>query len=187
MLGNFVGDHVKGNRYKLFPPDVARGIILHRHIDSFTDQHLLVKEGIKLLRPGYGKYSGIVVDVFFDHFLACNWANYSPISLRHFARNAHAVFLSNFWLLPSKVKQFLPFLIGHKRLESYAFRENIKHVLDIMSRYSSLPDKSDWAILILNEEYNQFQTLFRSFFAEMIEYIERDFEIKLPTKPQYKG
>lgn len=178
-LGNFIGDFVKGNRHQQFPEKVARGIILHRNIDTFTDQHAMVKECIKLLRPGYGKYAGIIADVFFDHFLASNWSDYSVHSLRHFAKNAHAIFLSNFFLLPLPVKQFLPFLIQHKRLESYAKRENLFNVLEIMSRRTSLPANSEWAMQMLNQDYEQFKTLFRNFFPEMINFVESDFDVEI--------
>ncbi len=178
-LGNFIGDFVKGNRHQEFPEQVAYGILLHRRIDSFTDQHSDVKECIKLLRPGYGRYSGIIADVFFDHFLAANWNDYSVHTLRNFAKNAHTVFLSNFGLLPFRVKQFLPFLIHHKRLESYAKRENLLNVFEIMSRRTSLPANSDWAMQILNEEYDQFEALFRSFFPELIDYVETEFAVEI--------
>lgn len=185
-LGNFIGDFVKGNRHKEFPEQVAFGIILHRRIDSFTDQHADVRECNKMLRPGYGKYSGIIADIFFDHFLASNWNEYSVHSLRHFAKNAHAVFLSNFGLLPFRVKQFLPFLIHHKRLESYAKRENLLHVFEIMSSRTSLPANSEWAIQMLDQEYDQFEALFRSFFPELIEYVESEFEIEI-ERPEKMG
>ncbi len=181
-LGNFIGDFVKGNRHQEFPAKVAYGILLHRRIDSFTDQHPAVIECIKLLRPAYGKYAGIVADVFFDHFLAYNWTDYSIHTLHHFTKNAHAVFLSNFFLLPFQVKQFLPFLIQHKRLESYSKRENLFTVLEIMSRRTSLPANSEWAMQILNQEYARFESLFRSFFPELIDYVESDFDVKI-TRP----
>jgi len=181
-LGNFIGDFVKGNQYLQYPDRVAYGILLHRSIDSFTDSHSDVKECLKFLRPGYGRYSGIIVDVFFDHFLAANWNEYSVYTLRRFSKHAHAVFLSNFFLLPMRVKQFLPFLIQHKRLESYARRENQLNVFEIMSRRTSLPANSDWAMQILNQEYDQFDTLFRRFFTDMIEYVETDFGIRI-AKP----
>jgi acyl carrier protein phosphodiesterase len=155
---------------------------MHRSIDVFTDQHSDVRAFINLLKPGYGRYAGIVADVFMDHFLAANWHTYSAYTLRQFSKHAHAVFLSNFMLLPFKVKQFLPFLIQHKRLESYSRRETMFDVLEIMSRRSSLPVKSDWAMLMLNQEYDQFETLFRSFFAEMIEYVEMEFAVQI-SKP----
>ena len=182
-VGNFIGDFVKGNQHQQFPEQVAYGIILHRRIDSFTDQHTIVRECIQLLRPGYGKYAGIVADVFFDHFLAANWSDYSLDSLRQFAKNAHAIFLSNFGLLPFRVKQFLPFLIVHKRFESYAMRENLFTVLEIMSRHTSLPANSEWAMQTLNQEYDQFEALFRSFFPELIDYVESDFGVKI-AKPE---
>ena len=183
ILGNFIGDFVKGNKYQKYPEQVAFGIQLHRSIDTFTDRHHHVREFIELLRPGYGRYSGIVADVFMDHFLASNWNNYSIYSLRQFSKHAHAVFLSNFLLLPFRVKQFLPFLIQHKRFESYAHRENLFHVLEIMSNRTSLPNNGTWALQILNQEYNQFSTLFRSFFAEITSYVETDFGIKI-SKPE---
>jgi acyl carrier protein phosphodiesterase len=179
ILGNFIADYVKGNKYLNYPEQVAYGIRLHRSIDLFTDQHSLVKESINILKPGYGRYAGIVTDVFFDHFLAANWNRYSEYTLRQFSKHAHAVFLSNFLLLPFRVKQFLPFLIQHKRLESYAHRENMYPVLEIMSRRTSLPANSEWAMQILHQEYEQFEALFKSFFAELIEYVETDFDVKI--------
>lgn len=184
MLGNFIGDYVKGNKHMHYPEQVAFGIRLHRSIDLFTDQHNDVRRCINLLKPGYGRYAGIVVDVFLDHFLAANWNNYSEYTLHQFARHAHAVFLSNFGLLPFRVKQFLPFLIQHKRLESYAERENLYQVLEIMSRRTSLPANSQWAMQILFQEYEQFGALFRSFFAEMIAYVETDFGVKIARPEQ---
>ena len=184
-LGNFIGDFVKGNKYLQYPEQVAYGIKLHRSIDYFTDQHEDVKECIALLKPGYGRYSGIVTDVFFDHFLAANWTEYSVYTLRQFSKYSHAVFLSNFLILPFRVKQFLPFLIQHKRLESYAHRENLAHVLDIMSRRTSLPQNSEWAMHILNQEYDQFDSLFKSFFADLIEYVESDFSVRI-SKPEVR-
>ncbi len=183
ILGNFIGDYVKGNKYLNYPEEVAYGIRLHRSIDQFTDQHPDVRKCIDLVKPGYGRYAGIITDVFFDHFLAANWNDYSSHTLRQMAKHAHAVFLSNFRLLPFRVKQFLPFLIQHKRLESYAKRENLHQVLEIMSRRTSLPPKTDWAMQVLFQEYDQFEALFRSFFAEMIEYVETDFAIQI-SRPE---
>lgn len=168
ILGNFIGDFVKGNRYLEYPEQVAYGIRLHRSIDSFTDQHSHVQEFATLLKPGYGRYSGIVADVFMDHFLASNWPFYSVHTLRQFSKHAHAVFLSNFGLLPFKVKQFLPFLIHHKRFESYAHRENMFQVLEIMSCRTSLPKNSEWAIAMLHQEYDQFEALFRGFSSSTV-------------------
>jgi acyl carrier protein phosphodiesterase len=181
-LGNFIGDFVKGNKYQQYPEMVAYGIQLHRNIDSFTDNHPDVRECIQLLKPGYGRFSGVVVDIFFDHFLAANWKDYSTVTLRQFAKQAHSVFISNFLMLPLRVKQFLPFLIQHRRLESYAKKENLFHVLEIMSNRTSLPSNSEWAMTMLHQEYDEFERLFHSFFAELTDYVEREFTVTI-SKP----
>jgi acyl carrier protein phosphodiesterase len=182
-LGNFIGDFVKGNKYLNYPEMVSYGIRMHRSIDSFTDGHADVRECNKILKPGFGRHSGIVSDIFFDHFLASNFHEYSAYSLRQFSKKAHSVFISNFGLLPLRVKQFLPFLIQHRRLESYALRETMFHVLEIMSRRTSLPSNSQWAFEILNQEYEQFEALFRSFFNEMIGFVESEFEVGISKPP----
>jgi acyl carrier protein phosphodiesterase len=183
-LGNFIGDYVKGRKYLDYPEKVAFGIQLHRNIDAFTDSHVDVKTCIKLLKPGYGRFAGVVTDIFFDHFLASNWHEYSSHTLQAFARQSHSIFLSHFLLLPMKVKQFLPFLIHHKRLESYAQKESLYHVLEIMSKRTSLPANSEWAMTILHQEYEQFEGLFRRFFAELTEYVEVEFSIQI-SKPEH--
>jgi acyl carrier protein phosphodiesterase len=181
-IGNFIGDYVKGNKYKDYPEMVSFGIRMHRSIDAFTDQHKDVREFNQLLKPGYSRYSGIVSDVFFDHFLAANWKEYSAYTLRQFSKHAHAVLLSNFMLLPYRVKQFLPFLIQHKRLESYARRETMFQVLEIMSGRTSLPANSHWAAQLLDREYDQFEALFRSFFADIVVFAETEFGVSI-SKP----
>ena len=182
-LGNFIGDFVKGNKYQNYPEMVAYGIRLHRSIDYFTDSHADVKTCMQLLKPGYGRFSGVIVDIFFDHFLASNWSEYSSVTLRQFARQAHSLFLSNFMMRPLRVKQFLPFLIQHKRLESYAQKENLFHVLEIMSKRTSLPSNSEYAMTMLHQEYELFDRLFRSFFLELTNWVESEFSVYI-SKPE---
>lgn len=188
-LGNFIGDFVKGRQFMRFPPDVAKGILLHRQIDLFTDSHDSVKECIKKLRPGFGKYSGIVIDIFLDHFLAVNWPHYSYEKLPSFTKRFHAVLLSNFFQLPSQVKMFLPFLIQNKRLQSYVSFEGIEKTLSIMVSHTSLPSETEFAMKILGDEYEFFNRAFNQFFPEMIHFVEAkgDFKIARPNFAQEQG
>jgi len=111
MVGNFIGDHVKGGDWSKFPDKIRTGILMHRQIDTFTDAHQKFREAKVLFRSEYGLYSGIVVDFLYDHFLAINWNEYSDLTLRTFAKQSHAVLLKNFLHLPLRVQGFLPFLI----------------------------------------------------------------------------
>ncbi|MCK3686269.1 ACP phosphodiesterase [Maribellus sp. YY47] len=125
LVGNFIGDYVKGKQYENYPKEIADGILLHRRIDHFTDNHPLHKEAKKPFRDDFGHYAGIVVDLVYDHFLAANWTTFSDLSLRWFAKRSHSVLLSHFAYLPLRVQGFLPFLIQNRRLESYATIEGI--------------------------------------------------------------
>ncbi len=189
QLGNFIGDFVKGQQFMRFPPNVAKGILLHRQIDLFTDSHISVKECIRKLRPGFGKYSGIVIDIFLDHFLAVNWHHYSHEKLPSFTKGFHAVLLSNFFQLPSKVKMFLPFLIQNKRLQSYVSIDGIEKTLSIMVSRTSLPSEIEFAMKILEDEYEFFNRAFNQFFPEIIHFVEAkgDFKISRPNFEQEWG
>jgi len=178
-LGNFIGDFVKGQQHRRYPTDVAKGILLHRQIDTFTDSHCIVKGCMEVLRPGFGKYSGIVIDIFLDHFLAANWHHYSFERLTSFTKRFHAVLLSNFFQLPSQVKMFLPFLIQNKRLLSYASFDGIEKTLRIMVTHTSLPSETDFAMKILEEKYDFFYNAFEQFFPEMINFVEMKGEFKI--------
>jgi acyl carrier protein phosphodiesterase len=177
MVGNFIGDYVKGKQYLQYPEKVQAGILLHRQIDSFTDHHPVVRECGRRFKINYGLYSGIVTDVIFDHFLAIGWQNYSVYTLRQFSKHAHAVLLSNFLLLPVQVKLFLPFLVQHKRLESYAGLEGIYQSLAIMGRRTSLPEEANFALQVLQQDYQLIKLEFEQFFPELVAFAENKFGV----------
>ncbi|TAJ06810.1 DUF479 domain-containing protein [Marinilabiliaceae bacterium JC017] len=169
QIGNFIGDYVKGRQYTKYPELVQNGILLHRKIDYFTDRHPLVKKSAVRLTPYYGRYSGIIIDMFYDHFLAANWSQYHPIPLKQFVTNVHKLLLINYFKLPSEVKRFLPFLIKNRRLENYKYIHGIERSLEIMSNYSSLPAQTHHAIRLLNEHYDSFHEEFAMFIKEVRE------------------
>jgi len=86
-LGNFIADSIKGKKYQNFPKDIQTGILLHRAIDSYTDAHPVFKQSTKRLHKKYSHFSGVIVDIFYDHFLAKNWNDYSEIPLDTYTYN----------------------------------------------------------------------------------------------------
>ena len=170
MVGNFIGDYVKGNTWNKFPENIKKGILMHRWIDSFTDAHPNFREAKSLFRSEFGLYSGIVIDLLYDHYLAKNWNEYSDLTLRAFAKRSHAVLLQNFLHLPVRVQSFLPFLNQHKRLESYASVEGIVQTLKIMSNYSSLPAKSNYVLQTIQTNNDFFEVNFREFMIDLRKY-----------------
>jgi acyl carrier protein phosphodiesterase len=185
MVGNFIGDYVKGSDWVKYPDKIRNGILIHRQIDTFTDAHKNFREAKLLFRPEFGLYSGIVVDFLYDHFLATNWNNYSDLTLRTFAKQSHAVLLKNFMLLPVRVQGFLPFLIQNRRLESYATTSGIVQALKIMSNYTSLPAKSDFVLHTIQDNYDFFNSNFRVFMSDIIHFITEKHGVRL-TNPDFE-
>lgn len=179
MVGNFMADYVKGRKHENYKTEIQNGILLHRSIDSYTDTHPLVSQSGQYFREVYSKYSGVVTDVIYDHFLAKNWELYHKQALPLFVSRCHEVLVKNYLVLPNQVKLFLPFLIKSRRLETYAEIEGLRAALNIMVRYTSLPDKTDMGINILLENYDAIESEFHTFMREIISYIVNEKEIEL--------
>lgn len=174
LTGNFIGDYVKGKNFLNYPGRIREGIILHRRIDTFTDNHELFREVKILFREEFGLYSGVITDLVFDHVLASTWNRYSSESLRQFATKVHKVLIGHYFYLPPRVKGFLPILIKNRRLESYARVEGIRQSLEIMSQYTSLPAKSGEAIEIMQKQSQTIESLFVMFMDDLISFVEQE-------------
>lgn len=170
LVGNFIGDYVKGKRFMAYPDAIRRGILYHRAIDHYTDQNRHWQSVRELLRPLYGRYAGVVADVFTDHFLAANWQQFSEVPLSWQAKWAYAALLKHYDQLPHRVQGFLPYLIQHRRLQSYATFEGIEVSLAIMSKYTSLPDNTSRAMLLLHDDYQPLKKHATSFVAAISRY-----------------
>ena len=96
ILGNFIADAVKGKELNRYKEQVQVGIRLHRAIDTYTDKHPVVEKSKERLRGKYHKYAGVIVDMFYDHFLAANWNEYSNEPLNKFTSNAYRILILNF-------------------------------------------------------------------------------------------
>ena len=172
-IGNFMADSIKGNKYKTYPTDLQKGILLHRQIDSFTDAHEIVRKSKRRLNDRYGLYRGVVIDIFYDHFLAKNWKNYSDIPLDIYTQNFYEDLTRHFEVLPEKVKYMSKYLIRDNWLLSYAKLEGIQKVLEGMNRRTKDLGKMDLAIIDLEEHYVDFEKDFQEFFDELMLFTDQ--------------
>jgi acyl carrier protein phosphodiesterase len=168
MVGNFIGDFVRGrNVHEQFTTNIALGIELHREIDQFTDSHLVVLESKKRLRPKYRHYAPVIVDVFYDHFLAIHWPTFHPQPLTEFAAHAYLQLEKHESLLPERVLQMMPYMIRGNWLVNYGKTEGIHHALTGMSRRTPFDSKMDEAVFDLEKSYSEFEGEFLLFFPEL--------------------
>ena len=167
MVGNFMADSVKGKKYLKYPDKIKDGIILHRAIDYYTDTHEIFKKSTQRLFPIYGHYSGIIVDIFYDHFLAANWNEYSDVSLEDYTLNFYRILEDHYEILPFRVKSFLPYMVNDNWLLSYAKIKGIEKVLKGMNNRTGKKSGMHKAVQELQEYYFQFENEFRMFFEDL--------------------
>lgn len=174
-LGNFFADHIRGNRFKHFPEKVQKGIILHRAIDTFTDAHPIARQSSKRLHKNYSHYSRVIVDIYYDHFLAKNWETYSPTSLKKYVDSFYDLLEANFEMLPRGTQRMMPYMVADDWLYNYSNLEGISRVLNGMNRRTNNRSRMNHAIMDLKEHYNAFETEFTDFFEDLITFSRQKF------------
>lgn len=169
LVGNFMGDFVKGNQYKKYPPGIVKGILLHREIDFFTDNHAQVAKGKIRLRPGFGHFSAVILDIFYDHLLFHNWESYSKTPVKQFVAGVYETVESYYEILPAGLQRTLPYMIEQNWLEKYGLEEGIKRTLRGISRRSKFHPQLESAVDQLAGQKEIFNQEFNNFFPEAIE------------------
>ena len=167
-IGNFMADSIKGHDYENFAPEIKKGILLHRHIDSFTDSHPIYRKSKHRLHEKYGHYSGVIMDILYDHFLAKNWSRYSEESLEVYVNNFYKLLLDNNAILTEKIKGIIPYMIEKNWFVSYASLAGIETILFQMDYKTKHRVHMQEAIVELQAFYSEFEEEFFSFFNELI-------------------
>lgn len=174
IIGNFIGDAVKGNDFQHYHPEIIKGIKLHRKIDEYTDCHPIVIQSKNRLRSKYSKYSSVIVDIFYDHFLAVSWENYSETPLAVFAPQIYDLIHQNLDNLPPRVHEFLPYMISGNWLYNYSNFEGINSTLRGMSRRARFDSKMEQAGEDLQRDYDLYKNEFDLFFPELKQFAESE-------------
>jgi acyl carrier protein phosphodiesterase len=170
MIGNFIADSVKGRNYKNYPEKVMYGILLHRAIDSFTDQHPVTTRTKERLRPQFRKYAGVVTDVFYDHFLAKNWDQFSATPLKIYTEKVYDVLTDHFSSLPLEIQQMLPFMIRGNWLYHYSKIEGVHKALSGMAKRTPFESNMEFAAAELEKNYGEYEKEFNLFFPELTSF-----------------
>jgi acyl carrier protein phosphodiesterase len=180
IVGNFIADFVKGNVPPDLPDKIRTGIVLHRNIDQFTDDHPIVKKAKYTIDARYGRFRGIMLDIFYDHFLASNFSKYSGQSLEDFSSLVFHSLIHNWQYLPEQVKVMTPNMIKNNWLTGYRNISNIgKALKHIEMRSKKSPDMSS-AIEELSDKIEILEESFFLFFPDLIKYAD---DLKLDFKP----
>lgn len=166
-IGNFMADGVRGKQYLDLHSEIQKGIILHRSIDTFTDAHPIFRQSTKRLHANYHHFSGVIVDVFYDHFLAKNWRLYSDEKLEDFVVNFYNSLDMYQDLLTEKAKIMMPHMIQQNWLLSYQTIEGIEKILSQMDNRIKRESNMQFSVKELRLFYNEFESDFKIFFQDL--------------------
>lgn len=167
MIGNFIADHIKGNNYDGFSEEIQQGVFLHREIDTFTDAHEVVRKSKRRLHERYRHYDGVIIDIFYDYFLAKNWADYSVIPLDIYTDSINKFFYEISPELPLKSQNFIKYMIQYNILFNYQFKDGIERVLNGMNTRTKGKSQMNLAIEDLTILHQEFEDDFTIFFKDL--------------------
>lgn len=172
VVGAFLGDFVKGKiQADEFPEEMRVEIMVHRHIDAFTDSDARILRSKELFINTRRRFAGIALDVAFDHFLARNWDIYANESLRGFTQNVYADLNRNLHYFPPNFQTFLPRMIADDWLASYKDFERVKFSLQRMSLRVRGGESLAQAFDEIKANYDFFDELFKEFFPRLQDFV----------------
>ncbi|MGH8458172.1 MAG: ACP phosphodiesterase [Nevskiales bacterium] len=173
LAGSLMGDVVRGVLEGRYPHDIEQGIRLHRRVDSFTDAHPVVRAAKARLQPPYRRYAGILLDVFFDHCLALDWAQHHSLLLEDFVATAHRTLMREGLRLahPGFILR-LTYMRSRNLLLSYRELSGVEHALQGLSGRLSRANPLATGLEALNPVYPELLQDFRTFFPELVRFAE---------------
>ncbi len=168
-VGNLLGDFLKPSAAGHLPPDLQAGMALHRRIDALTDSHPLVLASKARIAPARRRYAGILVDIFYDHFLARHWRRFDVRPLPDFTRQCYAELRDFHPWLPPRLRDILPLMSAEDWLLSYRRTEGIADVLARFSRHRiQRANPVADGIIDLLENYDGLEQDFLDFYPSLI-------------------
>jgi acyl carrier protein phosphodiesterase len=190
VLGNLMGDFVKGPIGNGFHPEIEKGLRTHRKVDVFTDSHEIFRASKKLMSPERRRFAGVIIDLAFDHLLSKNWASYSDFDLGSFIQETYVLLDRRKTILPERFRLFLPRMIEEDWLGSYRTLEGTGIALDRISerlrRRFHRENKLRGAIEEIESNYKELDNNFNMFFPELISFVE-DLKIAEQAEPGFSS
>jgi acyl carrier protein phosphodiesterase len=166
LLGSLYGDFVKGPLEGRFSAELEAAIRLHRRIDAFTDRHPLIERARARFPVERRRTSGILLDLFFDHCLARDWADFAAEPLGQFTARVYRLLAAQ-RELPERLAYIAPRMAAQDWLGSYTDFAVLEQVLLGMSRRLSRPQLLTGAMGELERLYEPLSHDFREFYPQL--------------------
>lgn len=170
-IGNLLPDILRGRDIAALPEKFQAGIQRHRAIDRFTDSHPVFARSRQRLVAPYRRFGGILVDIFYDHFLARSWNRYSDVSLDRFTREVYTSFSQHRHELPSLAYTRLMQIQSGDWLGAYQDLGGVRRALDGIGLRLRRPQPLGEATAQLERSYAEFDEDFTQFFPQILAHV----------------
>jgi acyl carrier protein phosphodiesterase len=170
-VGNLLPDLLPASDLTRLPPEFQRGIRRHLQIDAFTDSHPIVRRSILLVGPAYRRFGGILIDMFYDHFLACDWRRYSEATIEDFSSTIYSSFDSLGQDLPLNASNRLQQIKEADLLCSYREIDGIRRALERIGDRLRRPVSLGESIAQLELHYDALHADFTEFFPKLRDHV----------------
>jgi len=177
LIGNFIADSIRNKQVEELPEGMKKGVLLHRKIDTFTDQHPAVKETTKLLNAAHGKYAPVLLDIFYDYFLMKNWERYSDEDFDIFKERSYRILEKHMEWIPLKMRKNLPAMIAADWLTSYGKLEGIEFTISKVKSRVSKPDFLENPIESIFDHEEMLNNNFNLFFPDLQQVVKEEMKI----------
>jgi acyl carrier protein phosphodiesterase len=170
VSGNLMADHIKGTKpLQLFPERIRKGIILHRFIDDKLDHHPAFLRGKMLFREKYGLYSGALMDVFNDHFLANDGVRTGgDKGLLALTKKIYGLVEQDRDWFPAAFAGYFPHMVSHNWLYNYRSTEGIRKSLGGLERRAKFMGDTDSAYTLFITNYH----VLNQCYFEIMDYMD---------------
>lgn len=173
LIGNLLGDFVKGRLRGQYNAAIMQGIALHRKIDTFTDAHAITRSSRNLISPGRRRFAGIIVDLGYDHFLARHWHRYTDVELSSFVAEVYGILQSHSPTLPDNLQRLLPRMTSEDWLGSYADLSGVASALDRISMRFKRTNSLVGSAEEIERHYTSLESHFLEFFPQAIHFAKQ--------------
>lgn len=170
-IGGLLPDLARPAELKSLSSEFQHGIQLHHQIDAFTDSHEIFRASSRRLKPNLRRYGGVLVDLFYDHFLTQDWTAWADTRLDDFVADFYSSFEIYQSALPASAWMRMDQMRKENWLCSYRDMDGLSLALDRMSRRFRRPVDLSLGLSALELEYEHFQQDFRNFFPELVNFV----------------
>lgn len=172
MLGCLIGEIVRTSNLEKYTPRIIDGIELNKKISNFVKEHPAYERSRTRLNPKYSKHAGKIIDIFYDHFLAANWQNYSKEALGEFTHETYKVIQENHGILPYKLKKLISVMIKDNWLVNLSSVNGVHSFMREITRRDTFQTNLEYSLEDLINQYNSFKADFEELFPDLIQYVQ---------------